>query len=121
MAYDYETNPGALNKRILLLREHVRIDDYGSPVSYWHPFKYVYASIEPLTGREYWQAQQAHDEATIKIIMRYSSDINGRLRVQYTTNTNTVEYEMKSPIINVQTNDSYLVLMCREFLAPESI
>lgn len=60
-----------------LLRHRVRIetrvqaqDAYGQPVQDWAEVTTVWASVEPVSGREYWAAQQAQAEVTHRVVMR---------------------------------------------------
>ena len=117
MAVDYQTNPAVLNKSVILMREHIITDVLGAPESKWHPIAQVMAAIEPLTGREYWQAAQAQGESTVKIIMRYRDGITDRMRIKY----NNIIYEMKSPPINELMQNKFLILMCREMSRNDSI
>lgn len=115
MPVDYSTNPAVFNKQLTILKEHIVKDAYGAPQSVWHPFAQVMAAIEPLSGREYWQASQSQAEATVRIIIRYRSGITDRMRLRYESLDGPVTYEMRSPPINYLEGNRYLQLMCREF------
>ena len=113
MPVDYETNPAVFNKQLVVLKEHILRDEYGAPRSFWHPFAVVMASIEPLSGREYWQASQSQSEATVRITIRYRAGIDDRIRLRYEGPEGPVVYEMRSPPINLLEKNRYLQLMCR--------
>ena len=100
MAVDYSTNPAVFDKTLVILKEHIIQDTYGAPQSIWHPFARVMASIEPISGREYWQASQSQSEATVRVIIRYRSGITDRMRLLYNRPDGPVLYELKSPPIN---------------------
>ena len=119
MPVDYSTNPAVFNKQLVLLKEHIVPDAYGTPQSVWHPFAQVMASIESISGREYWHASQAQAEATVRIIIRYRSGINDRMRLRYESPEGPVTYEMRSPPINYLESNRYLQLMCRELSTVE--
>ena len=119
MPVDYSTNPAVFNKQLVLLKEHIVPDTYGTPQSVWHPLAQVMASIQPISGREYWQASKAQAEATVRIIIRYRSGINDRMRLRYESPEGPVTYEMRSPPINYLESNRYLQLMCRELSTVE--
>lgn len=48
-------------------------DTHGQPVPEWETQATVWASIDPLSGRELWVAQQTLATATHKIACRWSS------------------------------------------------
>lgn len=114
MAVDYSTNPAVFNKQVTLLKEYIIPDKYGTPQSVWHPFAVVMVSIEPLSGREYWQASQSQSEATVKIMLRYRHGIDDRTRLSYERSGKKVTYEIKSPPIDILEEHKYLQLMCKE-------
>lgn len=114
MSVDYSTNPAVFNKLVTLLNEYVIPDSYGTPQSVWHPFATVMASIEPLSGREYWQAAQSQSESSLKIIIRYIPGVTSRTRILYNGLEGQKTYEMRSPPINLMEANRYLQLMCRE-------
>lgn len=120
MAVDYDFNPALLNKKVILLEEIVKEDSFGTPKSYWHPVAKVKASIEPMSGREYWLASQAQGEATVRIMIRYRKGVTSRMRVRYKSHDKSITYELKSPPINKFEGNKYLELMCRELAENES-
>ena len=114
MAVDYAINPAVFDKEVTILKEYTVFDETNTPQSKWHPFAKVRASIEPLSGREYWQAAQAQGEASIRIIIRYRKGITDRMHFRYDSEDGSVVYEMKSPPINCREQNMYLELMCKE-------
>jgi len=49
----------------------------------WADWKMVYASIEPLAGREIQFAQQIHGNVSHKITFRYVSGMSTRMRIKW--------------------------------------
>lgn len=43
---------------------------YGEPEERWQTFGSVWASLEPLSGREFWQAQQTQADVTHRVVVR---------------------------------------------------
>lgn len=121
MATNYDFNPAVFDKRVVLLKEIVKVGEFGSPQSYWQPFARVWASIEPMSGKEYWTASQSQGEASIRIVIRYIGELTNRMRVLYKRKdgTNTT-FELKSPPINKLEGNKYIELMCRELAENES-
>lgn len=68
------------------------------------------AAIEPLRGREYWEAQKVNAEASVKITIRYRSGILPTMRVKWGTRI----FNLISPPINTGERNRELVLMCEE-------
>lgn len=114
MAVPYDTNPAVFDKEVILLKEVEKLSEFGTPKSFWHPMTKIKASIEPLSGREYWTASQAQGEATVRIVIRYMDGITSRMRVLYKDDDGDRIYEMKSPPINKLESNRYIELMCKE-------
>ena len=117
MAVDYATNPAVFDKQVTILKEHTLLDEMNNPRSVWHPFARVAAAVEPISGREYWQAAQSQGEAAVRIVIRYRSGITDRMHLRYESEDGPVIFEMKSPPINYREQNKYLELMCREYSA----
>ena len=49
----------------------------------WATFAQVWASIEPLKGRELFAAQSVHSEVTALVVMRYLADVDATMRVNH--------------------------------------
>ena len=64
-------NAGRLDKRITIERMESGQDELGQPIEGWIPTYSVWASIEPLQGREYIAAMAAQAERTVRIRLRY--------------------------------------------------
>ena len=67
-------------QKIGLLRHRVEIqqatrtqDSYGDAIETWSTIATVWASVEPISGRELWQAQQAQADVTHTITIRVDS------------------------------------------------
>lgn len=115
MPVDYKTNPSVFDKEVTILAQYQITDSFGNSRSVWHPFAKARVSLEPLTGREYWQASMSQSEGTIRVIMRYREGINDQMRFVYESNDGPVTLEVKSPPINILERNEYLEIMCREF------
>lgn len=86
-------------------------DDYGAPFNEWADGDAVYASVEPLNGRELFSAQQVNAETTVRITMRYRPDITQRTRIKYRDKFFNIQ-----TLINPEMRNRELILMCSEGL-----
>ena len=75
----------------------------------WSTYATVQASIEPISGREYFAAQSTQADVTHRIRIRYFSGIVPKMRVSY----NSRIFDILS-VINVGERNRELQLMCRE-------
>ena len=75
----------------------------------WSTYATVQASIEPISGREYFAAQSTQADVTHRIRIRYLSGIVPKMRVSY----NSRIFDILS-VINVGERNRELQLMCRE-------
>lgn len=71
----------------------------------------VWASVEPLSGREYFLARQVNAEATVRVRIRYRAGITPRMRVKYGSRS----LEIVS-VIDPGERHEELHLMCKELV-----
>lgn len=102
--------------RIGRLRHFVEIqettaekDATGSPSEGWATIAQVWASIEPLSGREFIEAAQVEATITHTIRMRYRPDVTTRHRILHDSRAFNVEV-----VMNPEQRNITLELMCRE-------
>jgi SPP1 family predicted phage head-tail adaptor len=95
-------NPGKLRHRITILkRPDVRDGD-------WSPIKTIWASKEPLLGREYFAAEAAHSKVEIKFRARFTLGIDNDMRIRHGND----DYEILSAI-DVQGLKKELLIYCK--------
>ncbi|WP_342045983.1 phage head closure protein [Bacillus sp. OTU530] len=102
-------NPGKLNKRIVLQKLATVDDGAGGSEESWQDTSSVWALIQPLQGRELYQAQQINTELTHRITIRYREDVNASMRIMY----NNREFTIDS-IVNIEESNRFLEMTCRE-------
>jgi SPP1 family predicted phage head-tail adaptor len=100
---------GKLRHRITIERVTETRDTDGSVIETWSTYVTVQASIEPISGREYFAAQSTQADATHRISLRYLSGIVPKMRVKFGSRI----FDILS-IINVDERNRELQLMCRE-------
>lgn len=71
----------------------------------------VWGAVEPLSGREFLEANQVQADATIRIRIRYRSNIRPEMRVIEGSHT----YHIDS-VLDQRGERKELHLMCREVL-----
>ena len=102
-------NIGKLRHRITLLRQVNEVNDYGASTQIWKRVATVWADVRPLSGREYFSAQQVQSEVTTQIWLRHIEGIKPTMKVKFGKR----EFEIIS-VLNTQERDVSLQLMCKE-------
>lgn len=74
---------GELNRRIALQSVTRTADEGGGATSAWATFATVWAKVEPLDGRERYEAQQVESAVNHRVTIRYRADVTARHRVLY--------------------------------------
>ena len=102
---------GRLNRRITIQELVVTKDEYNQDLESWTDFATIWAHIEPLRGREYWQAKQVVGEVTGRITIRYMAGIDEKMRIIYGDKT----YQILA-VINLDERSRTLQLLVRQVL-----
>ncbi|ABR74602.1 head-tail adaptor protein [Actinobacillus succinogenes] len=102
-------NIGKLRHRITLQKQINTVNDYGAAVTTWKNVATVWADVRPLSGREYFAAQQVQSEVTTQIWLRHLPGIVPTMRVKFSERT----LEILS-VLNTQERNISLQLMCKE-------
>lgn len=74
---------GELRHQVILQTPTPTRDSYGAEIVTWTDTATVWASIEPLRGREYWEAQKINAEISHKIRMRYREGVKPNMRLKF--------------------------------------
>jgi len=101
----------ALKKRITIQQQSTTQDSFGSPIDTWTTVATVWASIEPINGKEFFAASQVNAEVTTRIRIRYLSGIEPAMRVLYGTRL----YNIQS-VIDYKESHAEMQLMCKEVI-----
>lgn len=70
---DFKINVGKLNKRIDIQRKQPVCDINGVTKNEYLTYKKVWASVNNLFGKEYWNAKEYGEEQTVEIVIRYNA------------------------------------------------
>lgn len=102
---------GRLRKRVTIQQKTTPVtqNTYGEEAPVWETVATVWASVEPLRGREFLEARREGAEVTTRIVMRYQSGIAPEMRATYDGHT----YDVLS-VIDPEERHRELQLMCRE-------
>lgn len=100
---------GNLRHRITLQKPVIIRDSIGQELEEWQDVATVWASVEPLSGKEYFNAKQTNSEVSTKITIRYLESITPFMRLFFQKHT----YNILS-VINFEERNIYLQLLCSE-------
>lgn len=84
-------------------------NEFGEIEKTWSTFASVWASIEPLSGRELLQYQQLNAELSHRIVIRYNSSITPKCRIVYDARIFDINV-----IKNPDERNIFLELLCKE-------
>ena len=84
---DSDQSAGELRHRITFLIKQVTMSG-GIAKETWVPAYTCWASVEPLRGREYYQAAAVNRENEVRFTIRYRKDVSEAMRIRF----NDMEY-----------------------------
>lgn len=84
-------------------------DVYGERDDSWSEFAERWASVEPLTGREFFAAQQVQSAVTHKVILRHLEGVTEQMRIKHDS-----RYLYVISVRNIAERDRMLELLCAE-------
>lgn len=101
-----------MRTKITLLALQADYDPEGEPTNDWQPVEGLtdlWASKEPLLGREFFAAEQTQSRAEVKFRTYYVAGVTNEMRVQDSEGT----YSILSAI-NVKSLNRELLMYCRK-------
>ena len=84
-------------------------DASGHPTPSWTTLVQCPASVEPLSGQEFWTAQQMAAGVTHRVRIRYYPGITSQMRVLHRNRYLNIE-----AVRNLDERDIELELLCKE-------
>jgi len=84
-------------------------NELGEIEKTWSTIASVFASIEPLSGRELLQYQQFNAEMSHRIVIRYNSSVNSKCRVKFGYRIFDINM-----VKNPDERNIFLELICKE-------
>lgn len=100
---------GKLRHSIIIQQATESFNGNSELVSTWSTFATIWASIEPLVGREYYAARQVNAETTGKIRIRYLAALTTKMRISFGTRI----FDIKG-ISNIEERNEEMVLYYSE-------
>jgi SPP1 family predicted phage head-tail adaptor len=98
-----------LKNRITFLKPTNLQNGTGENVSSFEEYITVWASVVPVTGKEYIESQKLRAETTYKIATRYISGITTDMKIKY----GEKEFEIVS-VLNLNERNTELQIVCFE-------
>lgn len=102
---------GEMRHRITIQILSASKDSFQQEIKGWTNFETVWAKIEPLSGREFFEAQQMNAEITHRITMRYMKGLNPKMRIMYGERI----FDIKT-ILNIEEKNIELQILCKELV-----
>lgn len=100
---------GKLRHRITIQQATETQDGAGQPIPSWSTFATVWASVEPLQGKEYLLAQQTKANVSHKVTIRHLDGVIPKMRISYDSRTLQIV-----SVIHSEERDFVTTLMCVE-------
>lgn len=100
---------GTLRHRVTIEQQSVSRGTDGEEIVSWVELATVWAAVEPLSGREFFAANQIQSELSHRIRMRHRGDVTPKMRVHWDGRLFDVE-----TVIADRTHARELHLMCVE-------
>lgn len=101
---------GDLRHRVEIGRYTEGVDQWGNPTGkQWEPVATVWAAVEALRGRLYFEAQQTAKESDHRVTIRWRSGIEAGMVVRHAGR----EMEIQA-VLDRDGRRQWLELICRE-------
>lgn len=101
---------GRLRQRVQIQAASESLGGFGDAVQTWTTVATRWASVEPLSGRELWQAQQVQSDVTHKVTLRPAGlTVSPKMRIVHKTRTLSIQ-----SVRDVEERGIALELMCVE-------
>ena len=84
-------------------------NDFNEVIKVYSLFKTTYASILPISGKEYFASKQVNAEVSHKIECRFISGVNSSMQIVYGTRIFKIE-----SVINIREENKTLQIMVTE-------
>jgi SPP1 family predicted phage head-tail adaptor len=100
---------GDLRHRITLQKRIDTTDADGFTTQQWQDVATVWAAVENLHGREYWEAAAVQAENTVKFTIRYRADVDTSMRIKFRD-----KYYNIVAIDNIKYRNEYIEIKAQE-------
>ena len=101
-----------MRHRVVLLAPTASVGGtYGDPQQTFAAAATVWASVEPLLGRELQRMRELGGEASVRVRLRWRAEVDEKWRVQI----GSAVHEIVAPPIDVYGAHVEMQLLCREY------
>lgn len=108
-------DPGKMRHRITFQTFDGTSDGYGDPLdaddAHWPDVVTTWAAIDPISGREFYAAEQSQSEVTHKVRLRYRPGITTAMRISWQGRKLKI-----LSVIDWEERHESLLLMCKELV-----
>lgn len=116
--------PGRLRHRVRIEALSALLDsnglEYQDPATgetprAWQVIRRQWAAIEPLSAREFIQSQSPQSQVSVRITLRWFSDLTAAHRIVHERKTlPDVVYEITGVLPDLESGQEYATLPCKE-------
>ncbi len=103
--------PGLMRHRVIIQELDNARNEFGEPSNEWADVAKVWASVQPLSGRDFLAAMKEQAEVTHKVTIRYNQNVKASMRVMLGDRELRIQH-----IIDNWERHREMVLMCREVI-----
>lgn len=90
---------GSLRHRVTIQRPaSAQNPNTGATTTTWEEVTQVWASVEPLSAREFIAAKAGQSEIQARIVIRYRSGIDATMRILYRDQVYNIEGVLPDPV-----------------------
>lgn len=100
---------GRLRHRVTIQNKSVVHDSFGEETIIWTTLATVWGQIEAAGGRESVEERQAEAERTVRMTMRYRSDVRPEMRATWSGHT----YDIRA-VLDAEGRGREMMLICEE-------
>ena len=108
-------DPGKMRSRITVQSFTGKTDSFGDPRqdddSQWEDVATLWAAIDPISGKEFYAAQQSQSVVSHKVRCRYRDGLTTAMRIKYGSRL----FKILS-IIDWEERHESLLIMCQELV-----
>lgn len=104
---------GKLNQRITFQKREYYSDKIGNQSTELYDFHSCWASVQGVSGREYWAAREQHEENTLSFKVRFCRKLASINKTDYFVKYKNKIYDI-TDINNLQASDSIFIIKAVE-------
>ena len=105
---------GRLRHRLTLQRRTSSENAFNEASTSYTTIATVWGAVEPISGREFFAAQQTQSEITHRVTLRYMPGITADDRILWMDGGRERLFDIKSPPIDRDERHRQIELMCVE-------